>query len=333
MTGPIKILLIGEAANHHDRLAAALTVHAEIRTAPQPLGGDASIVDEMDRTDVVIALRIPPLAMPATGFRLLQVPGAGLDAIDFASIPRNAWICNVFEHETPIAEYVMLAMLHHTFHFDSMRREFTPKSWASLYRERRPHDELFGKTIGIRGFGRIGRQIALRARAFGMHILAATGAAEEAAQFVDVVLPPDRLDEMLAEAAFVVVACPLTSATRGLIDERRFQLMRPDAVLISVSRAEIIEEAALFAALRDHTIAAAYLDVWYRYPRPSEKDVPPASLPFHDLPNAFCTPHSSAWTTQLFERRYREIARNIERLVRGEPLLNVVRAPQAGEGI
>jgi len=97
-------------------------------------------------------------------------------------------------------------------------------------------------------------------------------------------------------------------------------------VLVNVSRAEIVDEAALYAALRDARIGGAILDVWYRYPASEHDTAAPAGHPFWELPNAWCTPHSSAWTHQLPRRRYAVIAENVNRLVSGEPLRNVVRA-------
>jgi phosphoglycerate dehydrogenase-like enzyme len=139
-------------------------------------------------------------------------------------------------------------------------------------------------------------------------------------------LPPDRLDEVLCAADHLVVACPLTPATTGLIDREALRRMRPHAVLVNVSRGPVVEEAALFDALREGVIGGAVLDVWYSYPRSAEDRPAPASHPFWDLPNVWCTPHSSAWTRELAQRRYRAIALNIDRLVAGRPLTNLVRA-------
>ncbi|MEJ1975145.1 MAG: NAD(P)-dependent oxidoreductase [Acetobacteraceae bacterium] len=219
-----------------------------------------------------------------------QVPGAGVDGVDFASLPPSAWVCNVFEHEIPIAEFVVLAMLHWATGFDAMRATFTAESWATVYRARVPHREIYGQTLGLIGFGRIGRAIATRARALGMRVVAIDAAAADLAGLADWVRPPASLPDMLAEADYVVVACPLSDATRGLIGVAQLQAMQRSAVLINVSRAEIVAEEPLYEALRDHTIAGAYLDVWYRYPAAGETAVPPARLPFHALPNAICTP-------------------------------------------
>jgi len=322
----MNIILVGEAANHRDRLMRRLHVASDIRSVPAVTLGDASFKAVADTADVVVALRIPSLPEPLVRARLIQVPGAGLDGIDFASLPAGATVCNVFEHEGPIAEFVLMAMLHWSIGLDEMRTSFSPQSWPTVYRARTPHREVAGQTLGLLGYGRIGRAIAQQAKAVGMRVIAVDPAAT-ADGMADAVLPPERLAEMLAQSDFVAIACPLTSATHGALGTTELAMMLPHAVLINVSRAEIADEAALFAALRDRTIAGAYLDVWYQYPGADTTSLAPSSLPFHDLPNVICTPHSCAWTTDLFERRYAVIADNIDRLHAGTALRNVVRPP------
>ena len=100
--------------------------------------------------------------------------------------------------------------------------------------------------------------------------------------------------------------------------------MKPNAVLVNVARAEIVDEDALYQALRDQRIAAAALDVWYQYPRSAEPTFP-GRRPFHELPNVMMTPHVSGWTEGMLEARATLIAENIGRTARGEPPLNLIR--------
>ncbi|TBW39447.1 hypothetical protein EYW49_06135 [Siculibacillus lacustris] len=321
----MKILLVGEAANHAGKLRAELKIPTDVVALPREAASDPAFDDAIGPEDVVVSLRFRrPAGAPP--FRLLHVPGAGLDGIDLATLHPGCAVCNVFEHEIPIAEYVLAALLEWRVGLGRMRAAFTPQSWSDLYRDRPPHGEIHGATLGIVGFGRIGRAIAARARAFGMRIVAVDAFAGDGGGLADLVLPPAALAEMLAEADFVVVACPLTEATRGLFGDAQFAAMKPSAVFLDVSRAEIADEDALYRALESRRIAGAFLDVWYRYPTDASEQVPPSTRPFHDLPNVFATPHSSAWTDALPGRRYAVIAENIRRLVVGEPLLNLVRA-------
>jgi phosphoglycerate dehydrogenase-like enzyme len=102
--------------------------------------------------------------------------------------------------------------------------------------------------------------------------------------------------------------------------------MKPGAFLINIARGPIVDEDALYAALRDRQIAGAALDVWWQYPNPAEPYRRGSRHPFHELPNVIATPHNSGWTTGMVGRRWDEIAGNLSRFARGEPLANVVAA-------
>ncbi|NYZ14523.1 hypothetical protein HL658_18390 [Azospirillum sp. RWY-5-1] len=323
----MKVFMIGEAANHKDKLAAHLSAPLPIISLPREAAQSPQFDTEIGANDVVISLRFSRTGGTAPDFRLLHVPGAGLDGIDLGSLPGGCTVCNVFEHEIPIAEFVTAAMLNWEIRPDELRRSFATDSWSDTYRARVPHGEIHGRTLGVVGIGRIGRTIAQRARAFGMRILAVDQMAGDGGGLADAVLPPAQLGQVLAVADYLVIACPLTAETRSLIGAGQLRAMKPTAVLINVSRAPIVDEEALYNALSRRLIGGAYLDVWYGYPTGGTDRVPPARFPFEELPNAVCTPHSSAWTSQLPQRRYAFIARNIDRLRSGEPLLNMVRAP------
>jgi phosphoglycerate dehydrogenase-like enzyme len=326
----MKIILIGEAANHRETLSTALNGEYEIVGLPREAAQVGSHDHVIAADDVVVSLRFRR-EDGAPDFRMLHVPGAGLDGIDFAAIPASCTVCNVFEHETAIAEFVLLAMLEWQIKLGEMRASFTRESWSPVYRARVPHGEILGRRLGLIGFGRIGRAIASRAKAFGMSIIAVDAMATDTGGLADKLLTPDRLPEMLAASDFVAIACPLTDGTRGLINATTLNAMKPSAVLINISRAEIADEGDLHAALESRTIAGAFLDVWYRYPTGATEIVTPSRFDFHALPNIYATPHSSAWTDALPARRYGVIAENIRRLVAGEPLLNLVRSPAGAQ--
>lgn len=322
----MKVVMIGEAASHQKEMSVALEQAVEFVVLPVAAADDPAFDRQIEGADVLVAMRFqrPPGAAPRID--LLHVPGAGLDRIAFDALHPDTVVCNAFEHEIPIAEFVSLAMLQHEIGLGALQSAFDSERWSAAYRARAPHGELHGKTQGIIGFGRIGQCIAARARAFGMNVVAL----DKHAYPGKPALPADRLlalsqiDELLAIADYLVIACPLNDATLGLIDAPAFARMKPDAVLINVSRAPIVDEDALYAALSTQRISAAYLDVWYRYPIGADDDVPPSRHRFEALPNAICTPHSAAWTQGLFARRYASIAKNINRLRNGELLHNVV---------
>jgi len=318
----MKIWLIGEAAEHEADLCPHLRAPYDVVGLPWEAATTNAFDDRIGAGDVVVSLRFSRQGGAAPPFRLLHVPGAGLDQIDLSVLPANTLVANVFEHETPIAEFVLARLLEWEIRASALQYSFTPQTWARQYRNRVPHGEIAGKTMGVVGYGRIGRAIATRAAAFGVDVIAVDdhATADAAAE----VLPTGDLDKVLAVADYLVLACPLTSATTGLIDATALAMMQSHSVLVNISRAPIVDESALYDALQDNEIGGAILDVWYRYPTPDDANPVPSARPLWELPNAWCTPHSSAWTTELPRRRYAAIADNVNRLAAGEPLRNVV---------
>jgi phosphoglycerate dehydrogenase-like enzyme len=263
----------------------------------------------------------------ARRLKLVQVPGAGLERIDRAAIPTGAALANAYGHEVGIAEYALGAMLALTRDFVRLDRALRRGIWHSQWAVGAPPPpwpQLAGQTLGILGYGRIGRALARRARAFDMEVCAirrdvARSAADELALLGGL----EILDDVLQRADYLVIALPATAETRGLIGESQLAAMKRTAVLINVARAEIVDEDALYRALADRVIAAAALDVWFRYPTDAAP-THPARRPFHELPNVLLTPHVSGWTEGMLRARVRLIADNIERVARGERLENLV---------
>jgi phosphoglycerate dehydrogenase-like enzyme len=177
-------------------------------------------------------------------------------------------------------------------------------------------EDVAGKVLGILGLGQIGTPLAARAAAFGMRVIG-TKRTLEPVPYVDDVLPPDRTDDLLREADFVVALLPLTAETRGRMGEREFRLMKRSAFFINVSRGPIVQEAALVQALREGWIAGAGLDVFDAEPLPSDH-------PLYEFPQVIITPHVSGITPKFFERIAAIFAANIKRYVSGEPLANVI---------
>ena len=290
---------------------------------------ETGILPYLTEADVLLTMALTAeMGRRATRLRLVQVPGAGLDRIDRAAMPACASLANVYGHETGIAEYAIGAMLALTREFSRLDAALRCGDWQSQWAIGVPAPpfwpELAGKTLGIIGYGRIGRAVAQRALAFDMAVRAILRHFMPSHKEAPVQLGgPDMLDEVLHEADYVVIAVPATAETRGLISRRRLSLMKPTAFLVNVARAEIVDEAALYDALASRTIAGAALDVWYRYPEEAGPRMP-ATRPFHELPNVLMTPHVSGWTDGMIAARARLIAENIRRVGAGEPLLNLV---------
>jgi phosphoglycerate dehydrogenase-like enzyme len=292
------------------------------------LADEAAIVAQLSDVDVLVTLAFTrAMAAAAKRLKLVQVPGAGLDRIDRAALPAEAALANAYGHETGIAEYVIGAMLALTRDFGRLDGALRRGTWESQWAVNAPAPpawpELAGQTLGILGYGRIGQCVARRARAFDMTVLAVRRSVPVSDPHAEV-RGPEALDDVLARADYLAITMPLTPETRGLLGARELALMKPTAVLVNVARAEIADEAALYQALARRTIAAAALDVWYRYPSAPGATLP-SRQPFHELPNVLMTPHVSGWTAGMLEARAALIADNIHRTARGEPPANLIR--------
>ncbi len=318
---PVRVAFRGRLGERYaELLRAYLTLPHTLRCA----GSDPEAwAEALAGAEVAVTMDWSRAAPPAPRLRLLHLPGAGTDSVDVAALPAGCAACNVYEHEVPIAEYCMRAMLEHAIGATATDRRFRSGDWSdSLVLGGATHGELQGRVLGILGYGRIGRALAVRAAAFGMQVRAVTARPARVPPLTEAV-PPDRLAEAASQYDYLVVACPLTAATRGIVDARVLRAMQPEAVLINVGRGPVVDEQALFRALTGGEIGGAVLDVWYRYPTPGDGSrVRPSRYDFESLPNIWMTPHTSAWSTGMLERRFAVIADNIARLRAGRPLRN-----------
>lgn len=312
------------AASLEGAISQNLTIPCEV-----VVSDERGIIPRLHEMDVLVTMVLTrEMGRACTRLSLVQVPGAGLDLIDRSAIPSGALLANVHGHENGIAEYVigaMLALTRDFFRLDAALRNGDWQSqWAIGVAPPPVWSELAGKTIGILGYGRIGRAVAQRARAFRMNVAAIRHnprhSVEEEVAFLG---GPESIDEVIGRSDYVLISMPATRDTIGLMDRRRLGLIKPTAFLINVARAQIVDEDALYEALAERSIAGAVLDVWYRYPRAAGRTLP-ATRPFHDLPNVLMTPHVSGWTDGMLEARARLIAENIRRVASGEIPLNLV---------
>ena len=176
-----------------------------------------------------------------------------------------------------------------------------------------PH-EIVGATLGLIGVGSIGRRVAQLASAIGMRVIAVREQVEMGKPAgVEEVFPIAALDQLLQQSDYVVVAAPLTAATRGLLNADRLAAMNPSAYLINVGRGQQVDESALADALRTHRIAGAALDVFEREPLPADS-------PLWTLDNLLITPHTAGLTGKLWHRHYELFSQNLRRYLAHEPL-------------
>lgn len=320
----MKIVLHGPAAAVYEAgLRTALGDDAEVQVLPGKLESeqDKSIYTA---ADCIVGTAFSARFPRPSALRLFQVTGAGLDQVELEAVPATAIVCNCYEHENAIAEYVIAALLQHEVPLIDADRRLRKGEWP--YRMQYSRPGIAGKTIGILGYGRIGKAVATLAKAFRMRVAVANRSTIEPSGTVDRAVTLDRLDTFWPDADFIVCALPLTPETKGLVDARAFASMKNTALLVNVGRGSVVDEEALFTALKKRTIGGAVIDTWYRYPDPANPRCLPANLPFHELDNIIMTPHMSGWTRGVIERRLEVMAENIRRVMAGQPCLNVIRS-------
>jgi len=206
-------------------------------------------------------------------------------------------------------------------------RAFREHNWESRYQPS-PAVLLAGKTALILGYGDIGQHVARICCALGMKVFAIRRNPRAPAP-TDIpvsVYPPSALHELLPLANILIVALPLTPETHGMIGAGELARLRPPAILVNVGRGPIVDEAALYDALRSGKLHAAGLDVWYNYPtdQASRTKTPPSQFPFHELRNVVMTPHSISSTSENEQRFVNELAAMLNTAARGEPMPNRV---------
>lgn len=321
-TEPLRVVL-GEWQTE-EAFHRALTAPVEL--VPAQGVRDDQIAPLIADADILISRRFTQaMAQEAHRLRLILTPGAGTNEIDFDAVPAGASVCNVYGHEIGIAEYVFMTMLALNRDLLNMDHRFRQGNWTD--RANGPQRELNGTTLALVGLGRIGSEISRRAAIFGMRTIAVTrspDAVRKETLGLDFLGDMSHLHRVLAEAGFVVLAVPLEEETTDLLGQDELGAMKPGACLVNVARGPVVNEDALYNALRARTIAGAALDVWYHYPD-NKVSGPPSRHPFHELDNVILTPHIAGWTFGTFGHRWRIINENIQRLADGEPLINVVR--------
>jgi phosphoglycerate dehydrogenase-like enzyme len=249
----------------------------------------------------------------------IQLLSAGADGTEFAAIPERIVLAsNVGAYAEPIAEHVMAMAL-------ALARRL-PQRHAAMARGEFPHEELLhtlrGAVCAILGFGGIGTATAALMRAFGARVYAvnSSGRTAEPTDFTGTLAD---LDHVLAAADVLVIALPLTRATRSLIGARELRLMKPAAIIVNVARAAIVDERALYEHLRDNPEFCAGIDTWWHEPGPGTAFH--TDYPFFSLPNVIGSPHNSGMVAGVEQTAARRAAENVRRHLRGEPVTGLVR--------
>ena len=254
----------------------------------------------------------------APRLRHVQHQGVGYDNIDVPACASRAVTVALTPEGTTIgvAEHTFLLLLALYKRLREAEGQLRAGRWP-VWELRSTSYEIAGKSIGLVGFGRIGRAVAQRARAFEARVLYYDPFRAGAATEVELDVTYRALDDLLREADVVSLHLPLSAETRHVIGERELGLMKRSAVLLNTARGPLVDESALLAALQRRQIAGAGLDVFEQEP------ADPAN-PLLQLENVVVTPHISAGTIDAFRTKMRAVAANVARVARGEAPHNAI---------
>jgi D-3-phosphoglycerate dehydrogenase len=279
---------------------------------------DATLAREAEDAEIVIVRAPLPPQLFDTAARLRAAirHGAGLDMIPVEAANRaGVLVANVpGVNARSVAEHVFFVTLALLRRFRAMDRDLRTSGWLAARDHANLTNELTGRTMGIVGMGNVGREVArIATQGFGLSVLANSRSGKnlpEPVRFASV-------DDLVAQSDIVVLCCPLTPETTGLIDAGRIARMKPSALIVNVSRGPVVDEAALIAALHHRQIAGAALDVFETQPLPPDH-------PFFRFVNVIVTPHMAGITEESMERMGTGAAAEALRVLEGALPLNLV---------
>lgn len=239
-------------------------------------------------------------------------------------------------HVPQMAHYCLMMMMAFTYRLPLMLEYQARAEWPDEQHSIFEPDDLSNKTLGIAGYGSVGRELARAAQALGMRVLASKrdpmqpeehaqytpeGYGDSAGDIPDRIYPGEALLDMARECDFLVITLPLTDETRHVVNADVFEAMKPGAYLINVARGSVVDEAALISALAGGQIAGAALDVF------EEEPLPPGS-PLWQMDNVIISPHVAGNSLHYHEKAAQLFAENLRRYLNNQPLLNQLQRKQ-----
>jgi phosphoglycerate dehydrogenase-like enzyme len=290
---------------------AGLADRVAIETLPRK---DKPSPDQLARTEALMAGAVPPGVLPSMPkLRWAQAMSAGVDGwFALPDLPTNLTLtCARGTHTESMPENIIAALFYVAKPMSIAVENQKASKWVHTVPQ-----PLTGKTLGILGLGAIGQEVARMAAAFGMRVIG-TKRRPEPMPNVELVLPADGTEEVVAQSDFLVLLLPGTPATDNLIDAKMLARMKKTAWLLNFGRGQAIKDADLIAAAKSGTIAGAVLDVFRQEPLP-------ASDPFWTAENIIVLPHVGGPHPQRDKFVARLFVENLKRFLEGEPLKEVV---------
>lgn len=308
-------------------------ISPRLRLLFQPARRAEDVANEIwSRSEVLYTDNILPTPEQVPSLRWLQCHYAGIESLFDSPLlqKKDLMITTLSGAAAPqMAEFALTMMLALGHRLPEMNQAQTKADWPKDRWERFNPVELRGSTVGIVGYGSIGREVARLVRAVGATVLATkrdvmhpedTGYSlpelgDPGGDLFHRLYPPQALRSMLHECDFVVVTLPLTPQTRNIIGAGELAAMKPTAYLIHLARGTVIDPAALLSTLQERRIAGAALDVFHEEPLP-------ANSPLWRLNNVILAPHMAGVSSHYNERAIQLFADNLKRYLSGAPLLN-----------
>lgn len=278
---------------------------------------DENVLDAIPDVDILIAGKFDKeILEKAEKLKWVHALAAGVDRLLFPEFVNSHIILTNSSgvHPVPISEHVFGMMLMFSRRLHESVRNQLQSEW-----KRPVPAELYGKTLGVVGFGSIGERIGLLGKCFGMYVIGLKKNVDSDynPDNADELVPPERLHYLLSRSDFVVIALPLTKDTEKLISKREFQTMKDTAYIINISRGRVICQKDLVQALETKEIGGAGLDVFEEEPLPAEN-------PLWALDNVIVTPHYAGSTPEYFNRAIDIFCDNLKRFSKGEKMVNIV---------
>jgi len=283
--------------------------------------------------DVLLTFRVPNDLANRAHVKWIQLLSAGADHLPGGLIESGAISITTASgiHATPIAEYTIASMLAYAHRIHLAIRAQVRREWMRSGAFMAGVDDIRGQTLGIVGYGSIGRETARLGAAFGMKVIALkrnpseradpgwcpAGIGDPEGKIPTRYFGPDDREAILRESDYISVTLPLTDHTRKFIGEREFAAMKPGAYLVNIGRGKVIDEHAMATALSAKKIGGAGLDVFEHEPLE-------ASSPLWDLENVILTPHISGANRRYMDQACELFAENLKRFAASRPLLNLI---------
>ncbi|MFW9869339.1 MAG: 2-hydroxyacid dehydrogenase, partial [Candidatus Thorarchaeota archaeon] len=264
----------------------------------------------------------------ASNLQLIQTFGAGIDRVDLDAVKDRGDIivCNNHVNSAEVAEFAISLLFAVAKNLIPSDRELRAGNWVHRWGGPVPNIEIRGKKMLIVGLGHIGADIAKRLKSFEVTITAATrSGTSNNEHLVDQLVRIEEVKTHVGESDFVILSLPLTDESTGLVDREFLSLMKSNSILVNISRGQIIDEQALYEALKDKRIHGAGIDVWWRYPSKWRGTaIPPSDVPFHELDNIVVSPHRAAYSENVERELFLFAAKNILSFIRGKTPLNII---------